>query len=153
MDDILIKNINEIFNYDDWANQKLMTNIKKISDEDYEKPISMPFSHIHGLLQHLYHYQEKYFQKIVNISWHKITEPQLSRNELSENILRCSKEWLNWAKNLENEVNIGLLFQDVIYLFAHNNYHRGQLQIALAYLGLQPESIDIFLYKDLRNDQ
>ena len=150
MNSILIQKITEIFLYDNWANQKLITNINSLSDEEYLRTISIPFNNVHGLLQHLYDYQEKYFQKIVNKSLNKITEVVFSRNILVEKILECSKNWLDWTKKLDdNSMDIENIFKDIIYLFAHNNYHRGQLQIAVSFLGYQPESIDIFLYKDL----
>lgn len=182
MSNFFVKNITDIFHYDLWANQKLIRNIEAITDEEYQRSISVPFKNVHGLLQHLYYYHEKYFQRIVHQSQstHQKDEKaekldkvekvenaeidlKLSRNLLSEKILICSKNWLDWAKNLDDDfLNMGVAgndfqdnfqnsFQGIIYLFAHNNYHRGQLQIALSILGYQPESIDVYLYKDMMN--
>lgn len=145
-----IKNsIIDLLGYEQWANQQMLHSVNKLTEEEYKKLIPIPFQHIHGLLSHIYYYQEKYFHKIVTPTTCNEVNIKLSRPMLSNKILKCSENWLAWAKKINTRSStLETKYHDLSKLTLHNNYHRGQLQIALCFLGHQPESLDIFKYLD-----
>jgi len=149
-----IENIREIFQYNTWANEQLIKNLSQIEYVDYIKPLPIPFKNLHGLLNHLYYYDAKSYHKIVDGNVSLIKEKgELSRELLFETILTYSKNWNQWIDKLIDkydkddkeklEMNLELIFN----LYAHNNYHRGQINSLISILGYQPKSLDVFLYK------
>lgn len=149
MSTFIKKSIIDLLGYEQWANQKAISNVNQLSEQEYKKFIPIPFQHVHGLLTHIYYYQEKYYQKIVNPTVCHDINIKLSRPMLSSKIIKCSENWLAWAKKINTRSStLEAKHHDLIKLSSHNNYHRGQLQIALSILGYQPESLDIFEYLD-----
>ncbi len=150
MNTLLLNNIVELFSYDQWATEILMQNVSKLSDEEYCQSLTVPFNSVNGLLQHLYYYQEKTLQKITQPNAAKKIEVKLPRSLLAEYILRCVNNSLAWALECQTTQTLidAQTLQTIHHIHAHNNYHRGQLQVALSILGHEPKSLDIFLYRD-----
>jgi uncharacterized damage-inducible protein DinB len=152
MKKILLKNIHQIISYNQWANQRLIENINKITDEDYHKILPIPFNNIHGLLLHLYYYDTKHYQELTNLLNPHAIEKKFQRGLLAERILLSSSIWITWIENLipinQSTDFFEKTLKNISDLSAHNNYHRGQINIIASILGYKPESLDIFLYND-----
>lgn len=147
---MLLKSVHQIFSYNKWSNQRLVKNISKITDEDYYKMLPIPFNNIHGVLLHLFYYDKKYFDKIVNQSKSFEAIESFSREHLAKQILCYSKKWIIWIESLMKLKQLPEFFDEilkyVIDLSTHNNYHRGQINIITSFIGYKPESLDIFVY-------
>lgn len=147
----LLKNIYEILLYNEWANKRLIQNINLVRQDDYKKTLPVPFNSLHGLLAHLHYYDVKYYHKIVYGSSISKFDEKLSKESLSENILSYSVKWTEWIKDLisslSNSENLENSSKHVLDLCAHNNYHRGQINVVISLLGYEPQSLDIFLYR------
>jgi uncharacterized damage-inducible protein DinB len=149
---ILLKSIHQILTYNKWANEKIIFNIQKLVDEDYYKKLSIPFDSIHGLLQHLFYYDEKCFNKL-GCSSNKLALEDPSRNHLAEIILFISNKWISWVEELflldKLPDSFDEISKNIIDLSIHNNYHRGQINVALSLMGYKPESLDVYMFNEI----
>lgn len=146
----LLKNIREILLYNTWANERLIQNISLVKYDDYIKTLSVPFNNLHGLLAHLHYYDVKYYHKIVDGTAPKLDE-KLPRASIIENILIYSTKWNEWISSLitntSDPSSLENISENIFDLCIHNNYHRGQINILMSFLGYEPQSLDLFLYK------
>ena|SRR5438105_4725779 len=149
---MILNNIYQILSYNNWANQRLVRNVNKVTDADYYKIQPIPFNNIHGLLSHLLYYDTKYYQKLAPELNTSIIENKHTRAYIAENILLSSSNWIHWIEKFM-DINPLPTFSEEIAknifdLSIHSSYHRGQINIILSVIDYKPESLDIFLFND-----
>ncbi len=147
----ILEDVRKIFVYNNWANERLIQNIKQVRPDDYIKILPIPFSNLHGLLHHLYYYDAKYYCEIMgdkNIAIKNKNE--LTRELLFQKITMYSNNWNEWIDKLVNRFdteNLSINYEHIFDLHSHNSYHRGQINIIISMLGYKPLSLDVFLHK------
>ena len=80
----------EMFEYNLWANQRVLQSLETVTDDLYHKEIALPFSTIHKLLNHICYYDSKTIQRVIDQVVEPIIEKELSRQTLSEQLLSNS---------------------------------------------------------------
>lgn len=152
MKKMILSHLQNILRYNHWANTRLIENLSKIADEDYLKPLPIPFTNLHGLLSHLHEYDRKQYQELKSKDA-STQEESLSRPALADDILFYvyAKKWLLWIEAVIQQDPspefLERISKNIVDLSIHNNYHRGQANIIAHFLGYAPESLDIYAYQ------
>lgn len=140
--------IQEMFAYNHWANQRLLTSLAELTDEEYYKETISSFKTIHSLLNHVYYYDAKYLQRIVYDVAEPVVQAEIQRMELADLLEKNSSQWMKWIreqKELKSEK-----MNDLMLLNVHNIHHRGQLTVGFNLLGKRMLSLDAYVFRDER---
>lgn len=141
--------VRDCFDYNAWANQRLLADLKT-AEAIYHTPLPISFGSIHQLLHHIYHYDSRYYQKIVL----GVAEPSIAKKGdfagLSHAITELSMQWQVFLQTPAAAVKMQevLTAKALITLHTHMVYHRGQIHTALSLNGYQPDSLDVYRYRD-----
>lgn len=135
--------IPETLAYHQWANERLVKSILKLSDEQYYHPLPAFLENIHHLVFHMLYYERKLFCKITGLQIDKV-EKNITREEMMNRLLESATLWSNALHAIDN-----MLLGDFFDLHHHNNYHRGQIVAAILNFGIIPETLDVFFYRSL----
>lgn len=114
--------------------------------EDYIKDLSIPFNNLGGLLSHLFYYDKKAYCQIVDKMSLPKEEEKLSKETICENLLNYAKKWNEMVENLNKDPDN---IEKILSWYAHNNYHRGQINVIISILGYKTQSLDVFLYRSM----
>ena len=147
------KYFTNLFEYNDWANNAVITTIKNMNCED-EKILKT--------MNHIIAAQDLWLERINNLDNHMIELWEvLSANELVILSKISSSNWLKFIKKLRKDkfndpceyVNIKgkefvNIYSDIMqHVINHSSYHRGQINSLLRSLGHEPVIIDYIHYK------
>lgn len=130
--------------YYDWAVKRTMSDVAGITADDFTKTTPMSLSTIQQLLQHLYYYDMKTYQKIT-LSSQNLNEIAniATKDELCEKLLTSTKQWLDRLKQYTS--NDAQEKEQLLIQFSfHQIYHLGQLNACLSFLGYSPMSLDVY---------
>ncbi len=135
--------LKDFFEYNLWANQRLIHDLKNIGDR-YDQPIQISFGSIHHLLTHLAYYDAKIYEKITGQPPSYKIESTLPKEKLFQVLKDYSNRWLELIQSLD--ISPGTI-NTLITLCHHNTYHRGQITAALSMMNFKISSLDIYLYQ------
>ena len=163
-----ITNFQLLANYNKWANEKIITSCKKLTETEYMKDRGAFFSSIHGTLNHLLVVDRAYIFHIEGKDHSLKSLDQI----LYENLFQLEKATIEEDKRLVDLVNIlseESINKEITYngfetgkttytintilitLFNHQTHHRGQIHNMLSQAGIKPPQIDIPDFIETRN--
>lgn len=141
----------DLFEYNHWANSRLISSLKKESAVCY-KALSISFGSIYSLMLHMYYYDLKTY-KFVTENIHNVKlNKKISLTDLFSAIHCLSEQWILWIKK-EDSLTANENIKALLRLNNHNIYHRGQLVNTLSMLELKPESLDVYLYQEIKGEK
>jgi uncharacterized damage-inducible protein DinB len=155
------KEIRILFDYDKWANLKLLEVIAKLNKEQYKKDLGGSFSGIHGTLVHILSADKIWMDR-----WNGKT-PTLLRPEDFPTVETVKKLWDTYHFQMDNflqslsedSLNNPVeytdfkgnacsypLGQQMQHKINHSTYHRGQIVMMIRQLGVNAVSTDLLIY-------
>jgi uncharacterized damage-inducible protein DinB len=153
--------VQQLYDYDQWADLKLLEVIAPITTDHYKKDLSTSFGGIHGTLVHILSADTVWFAR-----WTGKT-PALMKAEDFPTVEVVKKQWdayhcemSNFVRGLtEEKLNEPLqytdfkgnayshpLFQQMQHKVNHSTYHRGQVVTMLRQIGEKVVSTDLIHY-------
>ena len=155
-----ISNFQLLANFNTWANEKIMTSCKKLTETEYKKDRGAFFFSVHGTLNHLLVVDRAFISHIEGKDHGlKSLDQILCKNlfQLEEARVKEDKRLIDLVNNLSEEsihkeitykgfetgnttYTINIL---LITLFNHQTHHRGQIHNMLSQAGIKPPQIDI----------
>ena len=139
--------------YNIWANKILLERISQLSEEQVNKEIVSSFPGIFKTVLHMMDVESIWWQRL-KLAEHVDFPSQTFKGnfeELSKILLQLSQQWEDWVRKA-NEVNINHVFayqnskkelfkqpvyEVLLHLFNHQNYHRGQVVTMFRQLGME----------------
>ena len=155
-----ITNFQLLANFNTWANEKITTSCKKLTETEYKKDRMAFFSSIHGTLNHLLVVDRAYISRIKGkdhglksldqILYEKLFQLEEARikedkrlvdlvNSLTEESIHREITY----KGFETGNTTYTINMILITLFNHQTHHRGQIHNMLSQAGIKPPEIDI----------
>ncbi len=148
--------LGNIAEYFVWADQTICDIIETLTDEEIVRPFGEYKKSIHSILCHLaedhwwwYHYvTEQEFENEPDFE-------NMSKDELLETISAYRQKWVDLTEGKPFEIftmkrgekSIPLSFEELIFHISnHATYHRGQLALALRFLGKEVPFTDYIPY-------
>ena len=155
-----ITNFQLLANYNKWANEKIITSCKKLTETEYMKDRGAFFSSIHGTLNHLLVVDRAFVAYIEEKNHSLKSLDQI----LYENLFQLEKARIEEDKrlvDLVNNLSEKSIHKEITYkgfetgnttytinmilltLFNHQTHHRGQIHNMLSQAGDKTPQIDI----------
>jgi uncharacterized damage-inducible protein DinB len=144
----------DLFEYNNWANDKLILRLQKIDCKfKYGSPLKI-FSHIISS-------QETWLERVKGTkSYNIFLWDEFSIQELSVLSMNSHKEWIKFITKLNdgdfdkmcryknsNGVKNERTYQDIFqHLINHSSYHRGQINHLLRLNNIEPVILDFIYY-------
>jgi uncharacterized damage-inducible protein DinB len=136
-----------------WANKQIFDVVLKLTPEQQQQEIVSSFPSIHSTLLHIWDAESIWWQRL-KLQEHVVRNSTLrdySTEEVVEQILLQSQQWLTWVKNASDaQINYVFAYQTtkreqfkdkvsqmLLHLFNHGTYHRGQLVTMFRQLGVE----------------
>jgi len=155
-----IINFQLLANFNTWANEKIMTSCKKLTETEYKKDRRAFFSSIHGTLNHLLVVDRAYISRIEGKDHRLKSLDQILYEKLfklREARIKEDKRLVDLVNRLsEKSIHKEITYRGVetgkhtytinlilITLFNHQTHHRGQIHNMLSQAGVKPPQIDI----------
>lgn len=161
--------IQSLFAYNDWANRKLLSAVRHLSNDEFIRDLQSSHSSVRDTLVHIVGGHWVWLRRWLGESVEEIVarcdevwDPQKFPNvailesafaalEKEQNSLLVSltDERINMRVSFENfqgqiwELSLGEMMQHVVN---HSTYHRGQVVTMLRQLGQAPPSTDLSLF-------
>ena len=153
--------IQQLYDYDKWADLKLLEIIATITKDHYKKDLASSFGGIHGTLVHILSADKVWFAR-----WTGTTPTVLNAEDFPTDEV-VKKQWdayhceiSNFVRGLtEEKLNEPLsyndfkensyvhpLFQQMQHKVNHSSYHRGQIVTMLRQIGEKVVSTDMISY-------
>src|SRR5271169_4379832 len=159
-----VKTIQTLFDYNRWANDRVLDAVAKLTPEQFTKDLENSFRSVRGTLVHILSAEWVWLER-----WHG-TSPKsmMSPEELSD--VAAIKE--RWAKvesqraelirsltperlesvisyvNFRGQTFAYALWQMMVHVVNHSTYHRGQITTLIRQVGAKPVSTDLLRYYD-----
>ena len=158
-----LKDIEELFDYDSWANGLVFDAAARLADEELRRDLSTSHESVFGTLVHIVGAEEVWLAR-----WQK--EPAKGLPAVSEfetlDALRSRWEGIRRERDafvsslegddaLADELEVTTLaggayrhtFQEMFHhVVNHSSYHRGQIVTLLRQLGAEPPATDLIRY-------
>jgi uncharacterized damage-inducible protein DinB len=155
------KEIQLLFDYDQWADMKLLEALAVLKPDQYTKDLGASFGGIQGTLVHILSANKVWLNR-----WAGKTPEPLKADDfptievlkkawdtyhfdcgnfsksLSEDNLNASLQYVDFKGNSYNHP----LYQQVQHKVNHSSYHRGQIVTLLRQMGVQAVSTDMINY-------
>ncbi len=135
-------------NYNIWANNRLINDLKKLAPELLTRQIVGSFPSIRATISHIWKAEIGWLSRLTGNGWEssKVTNFSGSYDELFKAWQKTSEEFKNFVKNaeLEKEIqfeqkgeNFSIPSREIIQtVFNHGSYHRGQVVMMMRQLGI-----------------
>jgi uncharacterized damage-inducible protein DinB len=157
-----LADIRSLYEYTEWANERMLAAIAGLSDEQYTRPIVSSYSSIRDTLAHIAGAEWIWMQRCrgnnptAQPEW--AAEAPLSR--LSENMRAVAAERRAYLdalhegqlddplsyRNLKGEPFTQRLADVLFHVANHSTYHRGQLTTMIRQAGAVPPSTDLIVF-------
>lgn len=155
------KELSRLFQYDEWATNKLIDAAEKLDPADLQKNLGTSFGSLHGTLVHIYGAQFIWLSR-----WKGSSLPipgikeipdlaelksrwQRLREELRAYLSSRSDEQLQQPlayQDLKGNPWAEALYEQIQHVLFHSMYHRGQVVTLLRQLGETPPQTDLIAY-------
>ncbi len=155
------KEIQLLFEYDTWADLKLLEVIAALTGDQYKKDLHSSFGGIQGTLVHILSANRVWLYrwigtppeplKIENFPSLEVVKKQwdIYQCEIGNFLQSLTEEKLNTPlqyKDFKGNIYAQPLYQQIQHKVNHSSYHRGQLVIMLRQLGMPVVSTDLISY-------
>lgn len=154
--------IAELYNYNGWANKKLISSIKEIETEELLKDLSSSFSSIRDTMVHILGAEELWLSRWLGEQGRTLLNPNdfpnhlaiserwdSFNNQIDDFLVSLKEEDLMREisyKNLEGVAYSLELWKQMLHVTNHSSFHRGQVVTMLRQLKIQPPSLDLVYY-------
>lgn len=149
----------QLFDYNAWANQRVLDAAAQLSDEQFTKPLCSSFSSVRDTLVHICGAEWIWLERFQGRS-----PSSIPNNSGVQTLAALREHWRPQAEQLlsfvsgltQNDldrifeyktINFGLyknpLWQSLQHLANHGTYHRGQVATLLRQLGAKPILTDL----------
>jgi len=155
------KEMQLLFEYDQWADLKILEVIAKLNGEQYKKDLGSSFDGIQGTLVHILSADRIWLDrwsgktpvllKTENFPTVEVVKKQWNTYnfEVGNFIMSVSEEQLNKHleyTNFKGDTYAYPLYQQIQHKINHSTYHRGQIVTMLRQLGVDAVSTDIIKF-------
>ena len=156
-----LSDIKTLYNYNSWANNRLMNVLETLNEEQFTKDLSSSHGGVQGTLAHILASHEMWLSrwqgspKKTTIDEEKptfLTAKQFwndMQQKFSSFIVGLSDADLQKSisyTNTKGESYTTPLWQMMLQVVTHAMYHRGQIVTMLRQLGVKPVNTDIIFY-------
>ncbi|MGV3465363.1 MAG: DinB family protein [Heyndrickxia sp.] len=162
-----------MYDYNVWANKEVINRLKELPKDIYHHEFQSGFSSISEVLTHIYLVEQLWFEIIAGRTMkdafaqvnHIQSELESKDIEEIENLYATlslqNKSLLNHHENMEQVIIVdnpyaGILettiYESVLHIVTHGNYHRGNIATMLRQLGHPSVMQDYGLYLYKRED-
>lgn len=139
--------------YNAWANQKILETINNIPEEKQKAEVPSSFNSLYKTVLHMWDAESAWWQRMK--MHERVIIPSENFNgsmqDVSNGLLSQSIQWKDWVDNAtemalehvfqyyntKREMFKQPVWQTVLHVFNHDNYHRGQLVTILRQLGVE----------------
>ncbi len=158
----------QMFEYNEWANRNIIDALSGIQPAELTKPRKSTFPSIKDTLIHILSSEWVWLQR-----WKGYT-PELPLNSKDFPTFRSLQSCLDTVSeeqrefidaldnadlfktlsiiNLKGENRSYLLWQTMMHVICHSNYHRGEINTMICELNGSPVATDLLAYEDLLKD-
>ena len=160
------KDFQILYDYNRWANARVLAAVSKLTAEQYTRDLSNSFSSVRDTLTHilgaewiwLARWKGKSPKSLLDpvdfptlealkASWAKIEVEQM---DFVNNVTGESLNKMISYVNTKGKTWTYALWQMLQHLVNHSTYHRGQITTMLRQLGVEPAATDFLLFFDLQ---
>lgn len=145
--------LQQLAQYNIWANQLLTTAINNLPQEIHHKEVASSFPSLYRTILHMWDAENIWWQRMK--LQERINRPSDSftgtMQEACAELLQQNKEWNAWInstqerqldhvfqyQNMKGEQFKQPIYQMLLHMFNHGTYHRGQLVTMLRQLGVE----------------
>lgn len=142
--------IETLYEYNLWADRKIISSLEENKDHINEKVVRL-FSHV--LNAQIFWYSRILKKEISIKVWDTYNLETLGERYI-DNLKHIDFILKNYALDelIEYKNTKGIPFENSIgdilfHLFNHGNYHRGQINMELRQLGIEPPAIDFIFFR------
>lgn len=159
---MILSEIRALYDYTEWANERMIAAIAQLSDEQYTREITSSFPSIRETLAHLAGAEWIWLQRWKGTSPSAQPEWSLSAplSRLRENLRAVAAERRDFLdalddqaleqpltyRNLKGESFTNRLTDILMHVANHATYHRGQLTTMIRQVGALPPATDLIVY-------
>lgn len=152
----------ELYNYNDWANQKLLNTVDHLENEEFIRDLSSSFRSIKDTMVHVLGAEELWLSRwmgeqgrpLLNTDDFPTCDALTDRWEDFRNynhrfLEAFTEEDLMKVINYKNLKGVSYsleLWKQMLHVTNHSSYHRGQVVTMLRQLKKQPPSLDLIYY-------
>lgn len=149
--------------YEYWANERLLSVIMGLTEEQQQQNIVSSFPSIHKTLLHIWDANTIWWQRIQRAD--EVIVPSLTFHpnmlDIEKGLLQSNQKWIDWIetvtdadleeilpyKNIKGDSFAQAMKEIVLHLSNHGSYHRGQLVTMLRQVGIEKvPQVDYILY-------
>ena len=158
-----VNDIDDVYNYSDWANQKLMNVIGKMEPEEFTRNLGGSFESIRTTLVHMLSAEWGWLGRCGGPERGPRLEPEAfptlaAIQETWDKVRGLRREFLSSLKDADvlrmityyndngeaRSLSLGEILQ---HAANHNAHHRGQVSMMLRILGHSPGNVDQLFYR------
>jgi uncharacterized damage-inducible protein DinB len=139
--------------YNSWANQRILASIFLLAEEKHRMEVTSSFNSIYATVLHMWDAESAWWQRVK--LQERVVAPSESFTgsmpELGNNLLQQNQQWIDWVNNASDAAISHVfqyynskkeyfkqpVFEVLMHVFNHSNYHRGQLVNMLRQLGVE----------------
>jgi uncharacterized damage-inducible protein DinB len=159
-----LQSIQALYDYNRWANAKVLDAVSKLSAEQFTKDIENSFRSVRDTLVHILSAEWIWLERwkgtspkgMLNAAGYKTAMSVRKRwesveSERAEFIRTLAPERLHAVisyVNTRGQTFAYPLWQMMVHVANHSTYHRGQITTLLRQLGAQPATTDFLDYYD-----
>jgi len=159
-----------MYDYNVWANKEIIHHLKELPKDIYHHDIHSGFSSISQVFTHIYLVEQSWFEIIAGKNMNDVfadanrIQKELESKDIEEmenlydELSLHNKSFLNQQENMDQVIIVdnpyaGLLetsiYESVLHIVTHGNYHRGNIATMLRQLGHPSVMQDygLYLYK------
>lgn len=162
---IIMKNMAlKIYDYHAWANGRLFSRLKELSDEVYYQEIQSVFPSISSVISHMYIVDQLWFHIISGMDMPEALDMKKESGEgkgidemdmLFYDLSQRYKTFLNQQENMDELRFLNIpwegkretsLSEMVMHIVTHGTYHRGNVTAMLRQMGYASVTTDLTVY-------
>jgi len=156
--------IRQLYDYNGWADRRILAIASKLTNEDFIRPMSNSFSSVRDTLAHIlgaeWIYLERWQGRSPKALLDAATFPDVQSLESRWETLAYDQTQFIEALtpqrlvqelayvNLRGERYSYPLWQQMVHVVNHSSYHRGQITTLVRQLGAEAVSTDFLVYYD-----
>ncbi|OLN29411.1 DinB family protein [Desulfosporosinus metallidurans] len=154
--------ISELYEYNNWANEKLLNELGRLEPEDITRDLSSSFRSIQDTMVHILAVEELWVSRWMGEQTRSLLIPDdfptysslaerwnIFRTQINDFLLLLTEGDLVAELSYKNIKGITYsleLWKQILHVTNHSSYHRGQVVTMIRQLKKQPPSLDLIYY-------